>query len=340
MTRTEITNFLSSRRGYLKYSYNKLANMLNSDVDTIKSVVNKLTHGEKPTETFSGKATIQTPQNAELWEQFQQYLKSKETNKVQKKEKNIKINKGIHLVSGCLHIPFHNKEMLNGMLSLIKDLDTKLTGLHFLGDFLDMSSLSSHDKGQVSIPGITLGKEYKEGNKVLDLFNNAIGNREIEKSFIYGNHEDRYKRHIADSDNAKYADALISPKEALKLEERGYTVYTNWKEDHHLLGSSLQLIHGEYCSKSPARTHMDKLKASVMFAHTHRIDIVYDGEKAAFNIGWGGDKDAPAFGYVSRITKMNWINGFALVHIDELGNFHTQVIPVYKNKFWYNGKCY
>lgn len=117
-------------------------------------------------------------------------------------------------------------------------------------------------------------------------------------------------------------------------------MYTNWKEDFHLLGNSLQLIHGEFCTKYPARTHVDRMKSSVMFAHTHRIDINYDGEKAGFNIGWGGNPEAPAFNYVSRLTKMNWINGFALVHIDEHGNFFTQVIPVFHNHFWYNGKRY
>jgi len=246
---------------------------------------------------------------------------------------------GIHIVSGCQHVPFQNKKMQEGLLELIKDLGSKVKGFHLIGDTLDLNSLSAHEPNKVPLEGITLGYEYKEGNKYLDSFE-AVLPKNIEKTYIYGNHEDRWRRHISDINNSKYADALPSPKDALKLEDRNYKVYTNWKEDFHLLGNSLQLIHGEFCTKYPARTHVDRMKSSVMFAHTHRIDINYDGEKAGFNIGWGGNPEAPAFNYVSRLTKMNWINGFALVHIDENGNFFTQVIPVFHNHFWYNGKRY
>ena len=246
---------------------------------------------------------------------------------------------GIHIVSGCQHVPFQNKKMQEGLIELIKDLGDKVKGFHLIGDMLDLNSLSAHEPNKVPLEGITLGFEYKEGNKYLDSFE-AVLPKNIEKTYIYGNHEDRWRRHISDINNSKYADALPSPKDALKLENRNYKVYTNWKEDFHLLGNSLQLIHGEFCTKYPARTHVDRMKSSVMFAHTHRIDINYDGEKAGFNIGWGGNPEAPAFNYVSRLTKMNWINGFALVHIDENGNFFTQVIPVFHNHFWYNGKRY
>jgi hypothetical protein len=246
---------------------------------------------------------------------------------------------GIHIIAGCQHVPFQNRKMQAGLIQLIKDLGDKVKGFHLIGDTLDLNSLSAHEPNKVPLEGITLGYEYKEGNRYLDSFDKVLPNN-IEKTYIWGNHEDRWRRHISDINNSKYASALPSPTEALSLEERGYKVYDNWKEDYHLLGKHLQLIHGEFCTRYPARTHMDRMKTSVMFAHTHRIDISYDGEKAGFNIGWGGDPEAPAFSYVSRLTKMNWINGFALVHIDENGNFFTQVMPVYHNKFWYNGVAY
>lgn len=246
---------------------------------------------------------------------------------------------GMHIVSGCWHVPFQNKRMQKGLLQLIEDLGNKVKGFHLIGDVLDVNSLSAHEPNKVPMKGITLGYEYREGNKFLDEFEQVLP-KDVEKTFIWGNHENRWTRHVADINISKYADALPSPTEALHLNERGYKVYENWKEDYHFLGKDLQLIHGEFCSKYPARTHVDRMKASVMFAHTHRIDINYDGEKAGFNIGWGGDVNSEAFNYVSRLTKMNWINGFALVHIDEKGNYFTQVIPVFNNEFWYNGKKY
>jgi len=245
---------------------------------------------------------------------------------------------GIHILSGCWHVPFQNKEMQKGLINLIKDLGDKVVGFHLLGDILDLSSLSKHNPNELGIPGITLGLEYKEGNKFLDSFESNLPFN-IEKTFIYGNHEDRYFRHLKNIDNSKFADALPSPTQALNLKQRGYKIYEDWKEDFHQLGK-LQLIHGEFCSKNPARTHIDKMKTSVAFVHTHRVDTCFDGEKAGFNIGWGGDSTSPAFSYVSRLIRMNWINGFALCHIDKDQNYYIQVIPIYNNKFYYNGKQY
>lgn len=255
------------------------------------------------------------------------------------KEQEQKGDFGLHIVLPCVHVPFENKKIINGITNLIKDLDTKLAGFHIIGDFLDMNSLSDHDKGLTPIQGITLGQEYSAGNEVLDKFD-AILNVDIKKSYLFGNHEDRYFRHIKKSDNAKYADALLSPSEALRLAERGFVVKERWKEDSIKLGDHLELIHGEFCTQNPARTHLSKYKSSLMFGHTHRTDVCYDGSKASFNIGWLGDKDSKAFNYVSRLTKMNWINGFGLVQIDENGFFHGQVITAYNNEFWYNGKKY
>lgn len=246
---------------------------------------------------------------------------------------------GMHIVSGCWHVPFQNKRMQKGLIDLIKDLGSKIKGFHLLGDVLDVNSLSAHEPNKVPMQGITLGYEYKEGNNFLNSFEEVLP-LNVEKTFIWGNHENRWTRHVADINISKYADALPSPTEALQLKQRGYTIYENWKEDYHLLGKELQLIHGEFCTKYPARTHVDRMKASVMFVHSHRLDINYDGEKAGFNIGWGGDVNSEAFNYVSRLTKMNWINGFALVHIDEKGNYFTQVVPVFNNEFWYNGTRY
>lgn len=246
---------------------------------------------------------------------------------------------GIHVFSGCWHFPFHNKFMYEGVRNLILDLGEKVKGFHLLGDVLDMNSLSSHDRGSKPLDGVDLAMEYREGNLALDGFDNVLPNK-IDKSFIWGNHEDRYVRYMKDVDNAKLGDALPSPTVALGLKDRGYKVKENWREDYFTYGDHLQGMHGFFCTRNPARTHIDRLKGSAIFVHTHRVDVCYDGEKAGFNIGWGGDKDHPAFGYVPRLTKMNWINGFALVHIDKEGFFHVQVIPVYKNHFWFNGKRY
>lgn len=248
-------------------------------------------------------------------------------------------DEGMHIVVGCVHVPFENKRIVEGISKLIKDCGDKIAGFHIIGDFLDMNSLSTHDMNRVPIKGVTLGLEYKRGNEILDMLTEGLP-AGVRKTYLYGNHEDRYFRHLNDINNNKYSDALIGPTEGLKLKARGFDVKENWKEDFVQLGNKLQLIHGEFCTQTPARTHLQRYKASVMFAHTHRADAHYDGNMAAFNIGWLGNKEAPAFNYVSRLTKMSWINGFGIVHIDRDGFYHGQIVTAYSNRFFYNGVQY
>jgi len=90
-----------------------------------------------------------------------------------------------------------------------------------------------------------LGYEYKIGNQVLDLFDQVL-NKDVQKTFIYGNHSARFLTYMKDIDNKKIADVIPSPEQALKLSDRGYTVMNNWKEDFLQVGP-YQLFHGIYC---------------------------------------------------------------------------------------------
>jgi len=244
---------------------------------------------------------------------------------------------GDYLVLGCLHVPGHNKAMFNGVIELIKDMKD-LKGLMLIGDFLDMNALSGHNKGQfTAIPGLTLDGEYKAGNEALDKLLINLP-KDTSKVYIYGNHEDRWNRYMSDMQNAKAP--IKSPKEALYLEERGFNVFENWSSDYVTLGAHLELLHGQYYNTHCAKQHIDKLRGSVMFAHTHRIQMYVEGKTGGFNIGWGGDVSHPFFNYAERGTKTQWMNGFAIVHLDDKGNYFVNQIFCYDNKFYYNGKTY
>jgi len=118
-------------------------------------------------------------------------------------------------------------------------------------------------------------------------------------------------------------------------------IYKKWKEDRHELAPNLFAFHGEFCTKYPARAHLDKQKVSGIFVHTHRMDIAFDGEnRSMYNIGFAGDKEAECFKYASRHIRDAWVNGFALVNVDENGNSYITVIKVVNGEFMYNGKKY
>lgn len=244
---------------------------------------------------------------------------------------------GIHIVLGCVHVPFHNKVLLNKLLDFIEDQKDNIIGFHLIGDFMDMKSLSSHDDKTIDLSGLTLGKEYQEGNNVLDLLDEVLPDN-IQKTFLYGNHEDRYLRHISNIKNYKTADAIQSPEQALNLNQRGYIVKNDWKEGYVTIGK-YQLLHGISLTVNSCKTHVEKLRSSCIFAHTHKVGQYYEGWLHGVNIGHFGDENSKGFSYLSRVERAPWKNGFGIISIS---GKHSQAETVVceDNGFFYNGKRY
>lgn len=249
----------------------------------------------------------------------------------------LKNQKGMHIVLGCVHLPAVNKEFFDAFLKFMEDVKSSVRGIHLIGDILDCKSLSSHDMGQVS--DTTLEIEYKESNKYLDLIDGVLPPN-IEKNYLWGNHEERFSRIIKRVDMAKFGGALMSPTKGGRFVERGYTVQEDYKNAKIQLGKYLDLVHGEYIVSNAAKKHLDVYKKSIMFAHTHKIGTHFDCDKAAFNIGWMGNSEDSAFSYCSRITKSQWQNGFAVVQIDADGYYHVQTVQWYNGRFFFGGKEY
>lgn len=246
---------------------------------------------------------------------------------------------GMHLILGCNHVPFHNKKLHKSIVNLLSERGNEFKGFHLIGDFVDLNPLSSHDKGRFTvIPGLTLDDEYAVGNEVLDDYLIHL-NKDCWKTFLYGNHEDRYNRWMSVMDNAK--TPLISPEDGLRLKNRGFNVRTNWKEDYVVLGNRFQLFHGIYFNIHNAKKHLDVFNESCAYVHTHRVQMFRSGNKAAHNIGTCADISHKAFGYASRAMKENWSNGFAIAIVDSNGEVHlNQIVPDKNGNFYFGGVKY
>lgn len=244
--------------------------------------------------------------------------------------------KNLNIVLGCLHAPFHNRTIWNGLLKLIKDLGKNLQGVYLIGDILDLNSLSFHERGKYPLDGLNIRQEYKMV-KIFDELDNVLP-KSVNKRFIYGNHEDRYLRHIDTPDDDKII--IESPEEYFRLRERGYEVKTRWKDDFYKLGDHLEVFHGDMLGVNPAKRQLDKLKKSCMFAHSHRAGVHFDGNMASYNIGCLVDIHSPVFNYAGRLIKRNWIMGFGLVTIPDDGFYYAQLITGYNDRFYYNGRKY
>lgn len=244
---------------------------------------------------------------------------------------------GTYIITGCNHIPFHNKPFFKAFLSFLDD--TQPNGLVLAGDFMDMQSLSSHDRGKKPLPGVTLDWEYLEGNKALDQIDEIIGKKP--KFYIFGNHEDRYLRYMRDIDNSKLGESLPSPDTALKLVDRGYKVFTNWKSDSVGIGEHLEVSHGEFTNVHVAKKTIDTYRKSSIFFHTHRVQSYIEGQTGAWNGGCMADfENSPAFGYATRAMIKSWLHGFIIVNLDNNGFYNVQQIIWYKDRFYVGNECY
>ena len=242
------------------------------------------------------------------------------------------------LVIGCVHRPFHNQVLWKKLLQLAQWLGPKLYGVVIAGDYLDMASLSFHDKGKLPVvEGLDLSFEYADGLRGIRELTDATSAATI-RHFIYGNHEDRFFRGRRDVDTRKLS--LPEPADALYLDELGYQVHRNWQEDYVTLGSHLDVMHGLYTCEHAAKKHLANIGGSALFFHTHRFQVHIEGDRAAYNCGWLGDINAQAFRYQGRMQRRRWREGFALAHIDDRGDYFVNPISCYNNKFFALGRMF
>lgn len=231
---------------------------------------------------------------------------------------------GLYLLLGCVHAPGHNISMMNGITNLLIDYKDQLRGFVLMGDFLDMNTLSSHDTGRfTALPGLTLTEEYEIGEKLLGQLTEPL-NESVDKIFLYGNHESRFNKYMEDMESAKRP--LPSPIEGLKLAEKNFNVYTNWKDDHVTLGKHLDIFHGQFFNVHCAKKHIDTYRGSVAFVHCFSEDtevLTKDGWKFFPELNLANDIVA-TINLETKALEYQPINGFhSYDHYKELIHFYA-----------------
>ena len=176
---------------------------------------------------------------------------------------------GNYLILGCVHAPFVNKPFWNALCNYAEQNKDLIKGVILNGDFLDLNSLSSHDRGRTPLPGINIGQEYKDSKKLLDQLTSKLNNNSY-KAFLYGNHEDRFKRYMSYPDAQKLSGGVLSPEKGLALSHE-WNVFTDWKHDEIQLGD-LSIIHGEFFNIHLCKKYLDVFKKNMLFAHCFSSD--------------------------------------------------------------------
>lgn len=238
-----------------------------------------------------------------------------------------------------VHSPFHNVELTNKALQYISDV--RPFRLILGGDFLDMFSISKYAEGSLAkLEGLTLKREYEEGRELLAKFEHAARYC-AEKVFIFGNHEKRFDTWIERGDNKKLAGAIQSVREGLALDENHWKVIEDYPDGFLEIAPQFHVLHGIYTNIYTSRNHLDKMHGySMMFGHTHRIQVHANDKHCSYNIGGFFDKNATGFKYMPRPQRGQWANGFGTVYVNDNGNYYPDLITCYGNSFVIGGKMY
>tara|TARA_R110000822_G_scaffold211014_1_gene346678 strand:- start:518 stop:1393 length:876 start_codon:yes stop_codon:yes gene_type:complete len=234
------------------------------------------------------------------------------------------------------HYPFQDEELMIKVRQCIKDNPPK--GVCISGDWLDLLTLGSYSADSLEIlRDITLTDEYESGLQgIIDL--ERVLPDDCDKMFLWGNHEDRFKREMQKRDNGKYGNELQNPTKALRLEELGWEVKEDWRDDFFTIGD-LDVMHGVYCCIHTAKKHLEMHGNNIMFGHTHRIQTYFTRHLAGFNIGCLADINHKAFSYMPRMQREVWSQGFGVTRVRD-GKAYSEVIPVRSGGFFFNGKQY
>lgn len=184
------------------------------------------------------------------------------------------------------HVPFHDARAwaLNLQLANERQPDHYIK----LGDWMDVYTLSRHIRDP-EFQGMTFKDELDKANELLDE-QDKILSRCKNKVYIYGNHEYRFDRWVAEK--APELHGVTSIAKELSLKARG------WKVVPYMSNYSLGHItytHDEGSAGSDAHLKAEQIVCgNVVMGHTHRLGYAVVGNRkgkphVAAMMGWLGD---------------------------------------------------
>lgn len=210
-----------------------------------------------------------------------------------------------------------------------------------LGDFLEIRSLSPHDRNRKRIiEGARLIKEYEVGNKLLDELEQATAGSE--RIMLRGNHDYMVERYI---DEHPEVEGFIEVEKGLKLKERGVKYVDSYPHGDLFNIGKLYFDHGHFIGPNSARKHLDRYGVSVMYGHTNQTAIAtkslhgHNKVLSAFNIGCLCDIKVYNRLFMNGIPN-DWNQAFATVDVRDNGDFNAYIHNIFDGMFSVNGKTY
>jgi predicted phosphodiesterase len=202
-----------------------------------------------------------------------------------------------------------------------------------IGDFGDFYQVSRYFKAR-GRP--SFAEELEAVNDALD----EIEQLGVPVDFCAGNHEHRYDAYLQEKAPELLGVAPDLPA-LLRMRQRPGIAW-------HGYGDLLRVGHMHFIhdvgrsGKNAARESLADLGSNIVFGHTHRLGVAYEGTSAnvprvSLNVGWLGDFDAVDYRH-RCMARRSWQHGFGLVDIDSDGVGYCQAVPIIDGRCLVDGK--
>ena len=205
----------------------------------------------------------------------------------------------------------------------------------FIGDFGDMWSVSDHSKDPAR--KLLLADEVAAVNNQLDKVQEIVDGNAV---FIEGNHEDRLRRFLWDKAPKLLGTTDIS--QLYQIRSRGWK-HAAYRDFHRILNVTYTHDLGRSGVNSARQSLLD-LGGNLVFGHTHRGAVVYQGEVKgsahfALNVGWLGDVNEIDYMHRARALR-DWQHGFGTVIHDGPKRAFARFHPIVGGKVEVDGIVY
>lgn len=226
-----------------------------------------------------------------------------------------------------VHYPFHDKRAVALALKVADAY--KPDTIVILGDFVDNYAVSSHDKDA--------GREGKIARELAGASVLVNEFRKRAKSFYYleGNHETRLQRYL--NKRAPELHGLVNIRDLVGVLEHEWRPY-----GQPLRLNKCHFVHDVgYCGQDAARKSLNAFGGNLVFGHSHRAEIVYDGNLRgerhfAVSSGWLGNGSQIDYAPQTRVRQ--WQHGVTLVNSLKNGNSWATFVPFVGGKAIVEGK--
>ncbi len=238
-----------------------------------------------------------------------------------------------------VHVPYHHHPSWACALDVARRW--RPDGCVQLGDFSSFDSVSAYPIDPKRI--LPYPDEVAGSNAALDELDAALkagGCVRENKWILEGNHETRLSRYIAA--HAPVLAGAIDWQHELRLDQRGWKTLP-YKES--LAFGELRISHDfGRAGVNAARQSLLDVGTNVLFGHTHRGQVVYQGQQSGkrhvgCTAGWLGDPEAIDYRHRDLVRRDSQ-HGLAVLHFLASGEFWLQFVPIVGGRCVIDGVIY